>query len=61
MKVIAEGKDPAEVKVAQVMTIDPRSLSEDTPKNFNPIDMVMTVHQCTFIEDIRLLTPLLPS
>ncbi len=31
MKVIAEGKDPAEVKVAQVMTVDPRSLSEDTP------------------------------
>ena len=31
MKVIAEGKDPAEVKVAQVMTVDPRSLREDTP------------------------------
>ncbi len=31
MKVIAEGKDPAEVKVAQVMTNDPRSLSEDMP------------------------------
>lgn len=30
-------------------------------KNFNPIDIVMTVHQCTFIEAIRLLTPLLPS
>ena len=31
MKVIAEGKDPAEVKVAQVMTVDLRSLREDTP------------------------------
>ncbi|MBC8555458.1 MAG: hypothetical protein H8D23_38070 [Candidatus Brocadiales bacterium] len=29
-------------------------------KNFNPIDMVMTVHQCTFIEAVRLLIPLLP-
>lgn len=31
MKVIAEGKDPDKVKVSQVMTIDPRSLREDTP------------------------------
>ncbi|MBC8553040.1 MAG: CBS domain-containing protein [Candidatus Brocadiales bacterium] len=31
MQVIAAGKDPAEVKVAQVMTVDPRSLREDTP------------------------------
>ncbi|MCF6150650.1 MAG: CBS domain-containing protein [Candidatus Kuenenia sp.] len=31
MKVIAEGKDPAEVKVSQVMTINPRSLREDMP------------------------------
>ncbi len=34
MKVIAEGKDPAEVKVAQVMTVDPRSLREDTPNEY---------------------------
>ena len=31
MQVIAAGKDPSEVKVAQVMTVDPRSLREDTP------------------------------
>ena len=30
-------------------------------KNFNPIDMVMAVDQCTFIEAVRFLTPLLPS
>jgi len=28
-------------------------------KNFNPIDMVMTVRQCTFIESVQFLTPLL--
>ena len=31
MKVIAEGKNPAEVKVSQVMTIHPRTLREDMP------------------------------
>ncbi len=31
MQVIAAGKDPSEVKVAQVMTVGPRSLREDTP------------------------------
>ncbi|MCP4268989.1 MAG: hypothetical protein GY777_26020 [Candidatus Brocadiaceae bacterium] len=29
-------------------------------KNFNPIDIVMTVHQCTFVEAVKLLTPFLP-
>jgi len=31
MKVIAQGKDPSEVKVSQVMTIDPCTLREDMP------------------------------
>ncbi|MFH1863846.1 MAG: hypothetical protein ABIJ85_02985 [bacterium] len=30
-------------------------------KNFNPIDMVMTVNNCGFIEAVRFLKPLLPS
>ncbi len=30
-------------------------------KNFNPIDMVMTVNNCSFIEAVRFLEPLLPS
>ncbi|MCP5003725.1 MAG: hypothetical protein GY941_07190 [Planctomycetes bacterium] len=30
-------------------------------KNFNPIDIVMNVNQCTFTEAVRLLTPLLTS
>lgn len=30
-------------------------------KNFNTIDIVMTVHQCSFIEAVRFLTPLLSS
>lgn len=30
-------------------------------KNFNPIDMVMAVDQCSFIEAIGFLKPLLPA
>ena len=30
-------------------------------KNFNPIDMVMIVNNCSFIEAVRFLKPLLPS
>ena len=30
-------------------------------KNFNPIDMVMIVRNCSFVEAVRFLKPLLPS
>lgn len=30
-------------------------------KNFNPIDMVMIVNSCSFLEAVRFLKPLLPS
>jgi len=30
-------------------------------KNFNPIDMVIIVRHCSFVEAIRFLKPLLPS
>ena len=30
-------------------------------KNFNPIDMVMTVNHCSFVKAVRFLQPFLPS